>query len=191
MKTFFRIIVLSLLITFLSCEKDQIQINDGLNGIENRGSDEADGCETGFAYVAEGCFSEDGFRRWGWSIGPLSAPYKEKHEIYQAAGQCNLENGDLVGTLYVTYGEDNTVLVSFSAHEGYAFFETHLYIGNEKYPRLGNGRFTVAPGQYPYSNDIPEGTIQDDYLIENIEGAIYIIAHVVVCPSKKKEKPNR
>jgi hypothetical protein len=64
-----------------------------------------------------------------------------------------------------------------------------LYIGNEKYPQLRNGRNTVAPGQYPYGNEFPDGTIQDDYSLIGIEGDIYIIAHVVVCPDKKKEEP--
>nr|WP_321234766.1 hypothetical protein [uncultured Psychroserpens sp.] len=190
MKTLFKLIVVSFFISFSSCEQDEVITEDSLN---REVKDEKIECETAFAYGKEDeamCFLDDddlNSNRWGWTIGPISAYHNDSYPIYQAAGGCNLNNGELIGTLYVVY-ESDYVLVDFVANEGYGFFETHLYVGNEKYPRKRNGQFTVAPGQYPYSDSFPDGTSIDNYKIDDVEGDIYIIAHSVVCPFKKDEK---
>lgn len=44
----------------------------------------------------------------------------------------------------------------------------------------GNGHFTVAPGQFPYQNQLDNAT-SDSYNLSGITGEIYIIAHGVVC----------
>ena len=64
--------------SLISCDKEEIT-NDSLT-IENR---DPDGCETAFAYEKDQCFYEfnDSFKRWGWVIGPLSAPYNDIHEL--------------------------------------------------------------------------------------------------------------
>jgi hypothetical protein len=191
MKTLFKVIFLCFFISFSSCEQEDVITDDNLN--QSLEKDKDDGCETAFAYGKKDeatCFIDDNdlnTNRWGWTIGPISVNHDESYQIYQAAGGCNLNNGELIGTLYVIY-ESDYVLVDFVANEGYGFFETHLYVGNEKYPTKRNGQFTVAPGQYPYSNDIPSGSSFDDYKIDDVEGPIYIIAHAVVCPFKKEEK---
>ncbi|WP_460220213.1 hypothetical protein [Psychroserpens sp. MEBiC05023] len=189
MKTLFKLIVFCFFISFSSCEQEEVIVEDSLE----RSTKDEDGCETAFAYGKEDeatCFLDDddlNSNRWGWTIGPITPNYDGSYEIYQAAGGCNLDNGELIGTLYVTY-ESDYVLVNFVANEGFGFFETHLYVGNEKYPTKRNGQFTVAPGQYPYNGSFPEGTLFDDYKIDDVEGEIYIIAHAVVCPFKKEDK---
>ncbi|MBR9913609.1 MAG: hypothetical protein GYB32_02085 [Algicola sp.] len=186
MKSILRIFALSLLVMLFSCEQDTINDDSNLD----RKPKQEDGCETAYAYGKEDeaiCFLNDPdltSNKWGWSIGPLTATHTQSYIIYQAAGQCNTDNGQEIGTLYVHY-ESNYVLVDFVANDGYGFFETHVYVGNQKFPTKRNGQFTVAPGQYPFSHDLPDGVSVDSYKIDDVEGPIYVIAHAVVCPYKK------
>ncbi|OUR91653.1 hypothetical protein A9Q87_10130 [Flavobacteriales bacterium 34_180_T64] len=191
MKTIFKFFLVSLLISFASCEKSEISNENDFLEAESRESIDAKGCETAFAYDKEGiCFIDDddlNSNRWGWSIGPLSAPFNGAYDIYQGAGRCDLDNGELVGTLKVSYQLDGTVSVDYEAFEGFGFYETHLFIGDEKFPRKNNGSFTVAPGQYPYGDSIPDGTDLVSYSESGFSGDIYIIAHSVVCYYEKKD----
>ncbi|WP_420322325.1 hypothetical protein [Flagellimonas sp.] len=125
-------------------------------------------CETAFARGDNGntCFLDEGFSRWGWTIGPLSEGAEESYEIYAAAGQCDINKGELVGTVDVSYvGGD--VTVTYNIDDDYTVDETHTYAGNGMFPTDKKGKATVAPGQY---------SIQ-----ENLSGDIYVIAHAVVC----------
>ncbi|MCO4821437.1 MAG: hypothetical protein KC469_05170 [Flavobacteriaceae bacterium] len=172
---------------FVSCETDEIQTvteNQELL-IEDR-SKEDNKCETAFAYFKDGCFLEDGFNRWGWVIGPLKEGFEDEFDIYQGAGQCDLSKGQLIGSLSVKYLKKGSVEVIYRANPGYAFYETHLYVGNEKYPTLNNGNPTVAPGKYTAQHSYPEGELKDYYEFDKISGNIYIIAHAVVCLNNNK-----
>jgi len=136
------------------------------------------GCETAFAYDSITCFSEYGFSRWGWSIGPLlEGDYS--FDIYAGAGQCDINKGTLVGWLDVHY-HDSTAIVVYSMKPGFTMDETHLYVGSEILPRNKKGEYTVAPGQYPSIHD-PISTEVDKYVITGLSGPIYIVAHAVVC----------
>jgi hypothetical protein len=138
--------------------------------------------ETAFAYHADlaTCFLDDGFNRWGWTNGPVAPMEPEQDpwvfELYAGAGQCNLENGQLAGTVSLTY-IDGVATVSFALADGLLLDETHLYVGNGMYPLDGNGNPTVAPGQYPYSGD---ETFLGPYVIDGLSGDIYMIFHAVV-----------
>lgn len=125
------------------------------------------GCETAFARGNNGntCFIGNGFNRWGWTIGPLSEGAEESYEIYAGAGQCDINKGELAGTVDVSY-IDGVVNVVYNIDESYEVGETHTYAGNEMFPTK-NGKPTVAPGQYS--------------ITENLSGDIYVIAHAVVC----------
>ncbi len=125
-------------------------------------------CETAFAYSGnqEDCFLNNGFNRWGWSIGPLAEGANETYEIYAGAGQCDLSKGEIVGTVDVSYVDGN-VNVTYNIDGAYSVEETHTYAGNAMFPTDKKGKATVAPGKY---------TIQ-----ENLSGEIYVIAHAVVC----------
>lgn len=184
---------LSLVFVF-SCDKEPIQSQPELiddSELLNRSKDDLVGCETAFAYDSEAlCFAQDddlNSNRWGWSLGPLSDGFDGTFDIYQAAGKCDINNGQLVGTLSVSYS-GGTVTVDYSADEDYAFFETHLYVGYEKYPRKKNGQFTVAPGQYGNKDSYAEGVSDVNYTVDGLSGDIYIIAHAVVCELKKEEE---
>ncbi|WP_282042499.1 hypothetical protein [Winogradskyella flava] len=132
------------------------------------------GCETAFAKGNSNndhaCFDEGGFSRWGWNIGPLSEG-TYTYDVYAAAGQCNINNGGLVGTVTITY-DSNGVSATYDLLEGYVNTEEHLYAGYTPYPVKNNGRYTVAPGQY--------------YVDSDLSGEIYVIAHSVVCPEEEQ-----
>jgi hypothetical protein len=144
------------------------------------------GSETAFAFGGDyaTCFLDLDFHRWGWTNGPLP-PGDYEFDIYAAAGQCNLGNGDLVGTLTVDFdGTIAEVAYAVDDGEGYGLVETHLYIGEDPFPQ-NNGKSTVAPGKYPYGHSGLAGTPDDAYVIEVCDGNIcpydiYVIAHAVV-----------
>ena len=159
--------------------------NETLDATENalkRGTDDLKS-ETAFAYCEEdsNCFIDYDFNRWGWSLGPISAPAKQICNLYAGSGQCDTDRGDYAG--YIDFDYDNgQVRVHFTAENGYLFHEIHLYVGNEMFPIRPNGKPTVAPGQFPYSGTYEEGVDYVQFNLEDeFEGEIYIIAHAVVC----------
>jgi hypothetical protein len=138
------------------------------------------------------CFDEEiipnvSFNNWGWTNGPISDPSGELiFDIYTGAGQCDLDKGKLVGKLTVNYTSGTFTatykMTETSAFTGnlYTLTETHLYVGNDPYPKNeGSGKFTVALGKYENTNnhnDVTEYT----YEIDDLSGDIYFIAHAVV-----------
>ena len=138
------------------------------------------GCETAFAYSGNDadCFQNFGFSRWGWSIGPISSGSNNQYAIWAGAGQCDLSKGTLVGTLTIDY-VGSTATITYTMDNGYTMDETHLYVGNARFP-LNNSVPTVAPGQYPYQHDLSDATT-DSYTVNGLSGDIYVIAHAVVC----------
>ncbi|MGX1930484.1 hypothetical protein [Flagellimonas sp. 2504JD4-2] len=135
-----------------------------------------EGCETAFARGNDGntCFLDEGFSRWGWTIGPLSEGTSATYEIYSGAGQCDISKGELVGTVDVSYAVGD-VEVTYNFFDGVVVSETHTYAGNDMFPTK-NGDPTVAPGQY---------SIED-----NLSGDIYVIAHAVVCGDDEDDNDN-
>ncbi|WP_339709464.1 hypothetical protein [uncultured Kriegella sp.] len=123
-------------------------------------------CETAFARGVDGetCFIENGFNRWGWTIGPI-AEGNYTYNVHAGAGQCDISKGELVGTVDVSYQNGN-VDVTYNIDPSLEVKETHTYAGNAMYPTK-NGSPTVAPGQYSVT--------------ANLSGDIYVIAHAVVC----------
>ncbi len=139
-------------------------------------------CGTAYAYYDEEedatCFTEYGFKSWGWTNGPLSAG-EYTFDFYAGAGGCDISKGTVVGTVTVDY-DGSTAIVTYDMDDGYTMDVTHLYVGNEPLPTKNNGDFTVAPGQYPYTHVLQDATT-DSYEIEGLSGDIYVIAHAVVC----------
>lgn len=186
-----------LLLLVYACQTEEIETSIAQNNqVDNQSNDasddddddedetEEDSCETLFAIGGEDnstCFLDDGFNRWGWTIGPISSG-DYSFDLYAGAGQCDTDKGTLVGTLDISYNETtDSIDVDFNMSEGYVLNETHLYIGEDAYPTGQNGENTVAPGQYPYKNDDLDNTSSDSYSISEVSGEIYVIAHGVVC----------
>ena len=146
------------------------------------------GCETAFAYGDESarCFlsiDEDGdgegdFNRWGWTNGPLAEGFYT-FPILAGAGQCDQSHGTYVGELTVSYTA-GTATLAYTMFAGYTMDETHVYVGNEILARNVNNAFTVAPGQYPHKDD-HVGASAWTYVIPNLDGDIYVVAHAVTC----------
>jgi hypothetical protein len=117
---------------------------------------------------------------WGWTNGPLSEGYYE-FELWAGAGLNNLSNGVLVGMVYVDYDGD-CVNVTYELDDGYHLEEIHLWVGDEVLPRDKYGRFTNAPGQFPYGTSFDSGAKDDYWTWEScgFNGNIYVAAHAVV-----------
>lgn len=141
--------------------------------------------ETAFAYdaVLGTCFLDiDGLNadRWGWTIGPL-AEGDYIFDIYAGAGQCDIENGALVGELLVSYSS-GTATITYVMDSCRILTETHLYIGSDPLPTKDD-KPTVAPGQYgnTHDGDDAPNAESDQYVIDGLSGDVYLIAHAVVC----------
>jgi hypothetical protein len=137
-------------------------------------------CETAYG-MGDGavCFTGDGFRNWGWT--------NEIHEegvytmpLYAGAAHCNPENGwGQVGIVEVNYS-DGSLTVTYTMDPGYSLSEIHVYVGCGKYPKLPNGRETIAPGQYT-KNAMLDRAESYTVTFTGVSGPVWIIAHSVVC----------
>ncbi|WP_242087499.1 T9SS type A sorting domain-containing protein [Aestuariivivens sediminis] len=152
------------------------------------------------------CFRNDGFKRWGWT-NTISEHGTYTYAVYRGAGRCDLSKGTYVGDLIVEYTEEGMVNFSYDLLTWdddndantpevplYLISEVHLYVGCNPYPFKSNAPddlaeedypdyYTVAPGQYSYNANIPEGDYYPGYeaSLSGVSGAFYFIAHAVIC----------
>ena len=119
------------------------------------------------------------FNRWGWTTFlNFSEETSYVLDFYAGAGQCDLSKGSDVGSVTVTYNEDNTITFDYDL-EGYLLSEAHIYIGVDMYPTNNAGVETVAPGQYTFT-DSDLGQVQSYSVTIPVEGSeFYIIVHGV------------
>jgi hypothetical protein len=141
-------------------------------------------CETAYAYgdgVANCFLTIPGVtsNNWGWSNGPIGAG-NYSWPLYAGAGQCNTGNGTLVGTLDVVYTPP-TATVTYNVSSGFGLNVTQLYVGNQILPKDKKGKYTTAPGQFPYKHPNLNGASSDSYTISGLSGSIYVAAHAEVC----------
>ncbi len=140
-------------------------------------------CETAYAYGGSlaTSFTEviEKNSPWGWSNGPLPAG-SYNFPIYAGAGGGQPADGTLVGWLTIDY-VGATAIVTYNMYPGYTMDATHLYVGNDKLPVNKQGKYTVAPGQYPYKHDPLNDVTTDSYTVTGLSGDIYVVAHAVVC----------
>lgn len=125
--------------------------------------------ETAYAYGGDSakCFSEYGFKRWGWTNGEY-AEGDYTLDLYAGAGQCDITKGTLVGNVTVNY-HGGVATVKYNVNAPYTLGETHLYVGNNPlYPKA------VAPGQSPFTGG------GANYQVTGLSGSIYVIAHAEV-----------
>lgn len=172
--------------------------DDGNGGTGDDDDDDDDGevptgCETAFAYSTnEFCFLDDEeltTNRWGWTAPIAEEVNDSAFYIYAGAGQCNINAGTNVGTLWVDVNFDSNtttteVIVYYELNDPYTLDQVHVYAGTEKYPLDNNNNYTVAPGQYTYVEEGLSGTTKTVTITLNgvdVNEEIWIIAHAVVC----------
>ncbi|WP_159439029.1 T9SS type A sorting domain-containing protein [Maribacter ulvicola] len=170
----------------VSCEWD-ITENDNDCGSGTIGQ-----CETAYARSSSEnvrtCFTQISNLsggNWGWTnkIPSINGTYEL--DLYAAAGQCDISKGALVGNVNIVYN-NGSVNVMVSAQDGYMIAEAQLYVGSSETPVKGNGDLTVAPGQYPYQDNI-----NGDFSTYTFQGLsagdmdnFYVILHANVCPQE-------
>jgi len=176
---------LILVIMISACESNDLDTNfNSTNLSKDDTSKVDDGCETAFVYcgpVSE-CFLDldMGFNRWGWTNGPMLPETGHWFYIYAGAGQCDADKGTMVGKLTIKYF-GSTATITYNMDAGYTLNEVQLYVGNDMIPSKKNGKYTVAPGQYPYKDDNLNGATTYTFTVDGLSGEIYFIAHAVVC----------
>jgi uncharacterized repeat protein (TIGR01451 family) len=121
--------------------------------------------ETAYALGdAATCFIDLGANNWGWVNGDGAAyilPGDYTWPVWAGAGQCDTDNGTLVGTATVSY-DGTDVSVSFDIDPQYVLGDTHIYAGYDQIPPGG-----FSPGQWQIYSPF-DGS------------AIYVIVHAVV-----------
>jgi len=110
------------------------------------------------AYEEYNSFCEHGFSNWGWSN--LIEPGEYTWELWAGAAQCDTSKGTEVGYVEVYYDGDS-VIVDVNVFSDFTLDEDSIavYAGEEMFPRLRNGRFTTAPGQYHNDGGFDGGEI--------------------------------
>ena len=115
---------------------------------------------------------------WGWTNGAIpNGTYN--WPLYAGAGQCNLANGTMVGTLNVVYSGSVATVTYSSLNAGIKLNTTQLWVGNTMLP-LKKGKFITAPGQFPYKHENLGGVTTDTFTITGLSGNIYVAAHADV-----------
>ena len=107
-------------------------------------------------------FCDNGFNNWGWSNFMDTGSYKL--DLYAGAGQCDISKGEHVGYVEINY--NGGFNYEYDIKPGFSLKEYHIYAGSNMFPKLRNGRNTVAPGQYS--------------ILSPLSDNIYVIAHGVV-----------
>lgn len=136
--------------------------------------------ETAFAYGGQYAIEFELFdvaNRWGWTNGPLIVG-TYVFDIYAGAGRSDISKGTKVGKLTVVYNGSRAE-VRYDMSGGFMMTETHLYVGNAELPSF-KGEPTVAPGQYPNKHGSLADVASDSFIINNLSGSIYVVAHAVV-----------
>ncbi len=138
-------------------------------------------CETAYAYggILANPFSAYGFANWGWTNGPLALG-TYSFDLYAAAAKNDLSKGTVVGTVEVKYSLASSMEVTFRACQGVKLQRTHLYVGVSPVPTNKKAEQTVAPGQYPFSHELDNATV-DSFAVGELSGNMYLIAHADVC----------
>ena len=127
---------------------------------------------------------------WGWSIGSL--PVSENDYDLKLLAACGTtggkvkrsyqENGIEAGTITISY-HGSSATITYTVTDPTLLMDVHLFVGEngEMLPRDSKGKYTNAPGQFPYAFD--DGTLNEgswSITIDDLEGPIYVAAHAVV-----------
>ena len=170
-----------------SCQREELNTYvDGtefkakvkINETESESDSESDGCETAFGRYCEcasqnTCFSDFGISRWGWSV-ELNSYRSYKFNLFAGAGKCEIDKGEYVGYVYVTFNGDGTVTYGdVKILDGFKMTEFHFFSGDSEMPLKGNGDMTAAPGQYTNSGD------------QNGDKKVFVIVHASVCKDQE------
>ncbi|GEM_PF-1914313 len=116
-------------------------------------------------------------QNWGWTNGPLDEG-SYLFDLYAGAALNDLAKGTWVGTLSVEY-DNGTVTVTYHVDPDFILEEIQLHVGNEVLPRNQQDNFTAAPGLFPIKDEnVMSNTLE--FVIEDMEGMIYVSAHAVV-----------
>jgi len=148
-----------------------------LNITPNCGDDPIEGSETAYVFGGDNatCFLDLGFSRWGWTNYVEEGNYE--WPIYAGAGQCELDKGTLVGTLYIDYAA-GILTATYDFDAGFGLNKaTHMYVGTKILPEECKKTcvYTVAPGQYTDMGDYKE-----TYTFTGLSGPVYLVAHAEV-----------
>ncbi|MBW1953980.1 MAG: hypothetical protein JRI66_13035 [Deltaproteobacteria bacterium] len=127
--------------------------------------------------------------KWGWTNGPLAASETSYvFDLWAAAGQCETDEGTLVGTVTVNYDGSTATVIYTVTEDDYHLTEAHLWVGDANLPENKKGDLTAAPGQFPFKPEIaPDGkSATISVPIDGDDNGIWVAAHAVVdgfeCP---------
>lgn len=135
-------------------------------------------CETAFMFGNTTFNSLQIGQRWGWANQFTNvADGTYTFNLYTGAGQNNLNNGFLIGTVSVTVAGTNVNVTYNLTSDGYVITSTHVYL-SDAIPT------TTAPGLY--GNQHTLNSTSDSYnLTYSGDGSFWLVAHAVVCENEQ------
>lgn len=135
-------------------------------------------CDTAYMF---GNYTFNGLEiseKWGWATyydNVVNGTYT--YNLYAGAGQNNINNGYLAGTVTVVIQGSNVQVTINATHPGTIFTETHVYLSDER-PE------TAAPGQFGNQHTLNNATTDSYNLSYSGDGNFWLIVHASVCTTE-------
>ena len=148
------------------------------------------------------CFLDDGFDQWGWTSLATHRffwryrqdnGYNYQFPLVVKADDCNIANSINIGYVEIeaTFEEADGTTNLFAnvkyviTDSNYKISRANLFLGTDKYPKDGDGNYTVLPDEYNYSADnlsLSEFTFTKvDWPIDDKDAGVYLIPYAEVC----------
>ena len=121
------------------------------------------------------------FTNIGWTNGPIPLEnYTSEYELFTGMTNCGATDGVKVGNMKIAAKDDGTAIVTIEMVEGYTLNETDLYLGNDKLPKDGDGKFTTDPKFYTYKHTNLAKVSTDTYSVSGLSENIYVVTFALV-----------
>lgn len=86
----------------------------------------------------------------------------------------------LVGSVYLSY-HASVATVVYDMDIEYGLEEVHLYVGKWPLPRGARGNITLTSSHFPYTDEHLGGLHEHAFMVPDLTGPIYVVAHATVC----------
>ncbi|MBL0737829.1 hypothetical protein JI750_13070 [Flavobacterium sp. GN10] len=132
-------------------------------------------CDTAYMFGNNTFIGLEISDKWGWATyydNVADGTYN--YNLYAGAGQNNINNGYLAGTVTIVIQGSSVKVTINATHPGTVFTETHVYLSDDR-------PTTAAPGLYGNQHTLNNYTTDSYDLTYSGDGNFWIIVHAAVC----------
>jgi len=135
-------------------------------------------CDTAYMFGNNTFNSLQLSEKWGWVTSYSNVTNGTyTYNLYAGAGQNNINNGYLAGTVTVVIQGSNIQVTLNATHSGTVFTESHVYLSDSP-------PTTAAPGQYGNQHTLNNTTTDTYNLTYSGDGSFWLIVHAGVCTTE-------